>query len=114
MSTTNHLGVYVFSERQDVALELLSVGRQLATETKSFLASLAIGPNARADAEECIAHGADRVLILRNSRLERIQTDLVAEALSQAVEQVNPDVIIVGATRSGTEIAARLAQSASS
>ncbi|SRR6266508_329458 len=110
MSTTHHSGVYVFSERQDVSLELLSVGRLVAAETNSFVASLAIGPNARADAEERILHGADRVFILRNPRLERAHADLVAGALSQAVGRWNPEVIIVGATRSGIEVAARLAQ----
>jgi electron transfer flavoprotein alpha subunit len=110
MSAIHHSGVYVFSERQDVALELLSVARPVSAETHSFVASLVIGPNARADAEERIAHGSDRVFILRDPRLEGARGDLVAEALSQAVGKLHPDVIIVGATRGGIEVAARLAQ----
>lgn len=103
-------GVYVFSERQDVTLELLSVGRKLADESGSHLGSITIGANGKADAEEHIAHGAERVLIASNPRLERIQADLYAEALWRAVQHANPDIILVGATKRGREIAARLAQ----
>lgn len=103
-------GVYVFCERQDVTLELLSVGRKLADQSGSHLGSITIGANAKADAEEHIAHGAERVLIASNPRLKRIQADLYAEALWRAVQHANPDIILVGATKRGREIAGRLAQ----
>ena len=110
MRTRDYSGICVFSERQEVALELLSAAREVAKQTHSPVVSIAIGSHARGDADECIAHGADRVVILRHSGLDSSQADLVAEAMRQAVGQVSPDVILVGATRSGTEIAARLAQ----
>ncbi len=110
MSLNSSSGVYVYSERQDVALELLAVGRDLANQAGSHLGSITIGPTAKGDAEERVAHGADKVLIACNPRLERIQADVYAEALWKAVQHVNPDLILVGATKSGTEIAARLAQ----
>lgn len=110
MRATDVSGVYVFSERQDVALELLSAGRKLADEGGWCLGSIKIGPNAKAGAAEDIACGAERVLIASSPRLGRIEADLYAEALGAAMRRLNPEVVIVGATKSGTEIAARVAQ----
>jgi len=110
MDVKNSSGVYVFSERQDVRLELLSVGRELAEQAGAHLGSILIGPNTKVDADEQIAHGADEVLMVHNPRLERIQVDLYAEALWQAIQHVNLDILLMGATKRGKEIAARLAQ----
>lgn len=110
MGRDHSSGVYVYSERQDVALELLSVGRELAGQSGSYLGSVTIGPRAKADAEERVAHGSERVLIASNPWLERIRADLYAEALWQAFQHVKPDIILIGATKTGTEIAARVAQ----
>lgn len=103
-------GVYVFSERPDVALELLSVARALAGPAGSFVGALVCGPGANAAAGEHLACGADRVVVLGHPRLDPGRADLMAAAMEQAVERLRPDTLVVGATRSGTETAARLAQ----
>ena len=58
----NRGSVIVFSERQDVALELLSAGRTLAGEAEVI--SIVIESDAEKAAREQIAHGADVVLIV--------------------------------------------------
>lgn len=102
--------VYVFSERPDVSLELLSIGRELANKMVSGLASISIGADSRFNAKEQIAHGADKVIIIENPRLESFQAELYTEALWQLVMKQEPEIFLIGATKHGMEVAARLAQ----
>jgi len=100
-------GVCVFSERQDLVLELLSVGRELAGG--DALLSVAVGPDAQSDAHEQIACGADEVFVLES--VEGAQAaDLHVEALRQIVERSRAEILLIGATAHGCEVASRVAQ----
>jgi electron transfer flavoprotein alpha subunit len=100
-------GVCVFSERQDVVLELLTVGRELTSG--GTLISFAAGPGAEAAALEQIAHGADEVFVVKS--MEGVQAaDLHVEALRPIVDGPRTEILLIGATAHGTEVASRLAQ----
>lgn len=101
------LKVCVFSERQDVAMELLSAARTLVGEDP--VASIVVGDDGDRIAAEQIAHGADLVYVVHATNgADPIQAHL--RALGEAVTRHEPDVILIGATVHGTEIAARFAQ----
>ncbi|HEX9639578.1 MAG TPA: electron transfer flavoprotein subunit alpha/FixB family protein [Acidobacteriota bacterium] len=100
-------GVCVFSERLDVGYELLSIGRRLADRTA--LVSIVCGPEADEAAKQHVARGADRVLI-GAAPAGSDPTERYLAALRQAVQQVQPSAVLIGATRCGNELAARLAQ----
>ncbi|MEE8411286.1 MAG: electron transfer flavoprotein subunit alpha/FixB family protein [Acidobacteriota bacterium] len=103
----NRGSVCVFSERQDVALELLSAGRTLAGE--AAVVSIVIGPDAEKAAREQIAHGADAVLIVEpGDGADPVKVQL--EALGGTLARHEPDVVLIGSTVHGTEVAARFAQ----
>jgi len=99
-------GALVYSERKSVALELLTFAATLGQPTAVAL----LGPDAAAWAEDCFAHGAGRAYAGDHPALADVPADVVSEALAQIVEQAGADVILVGSTLRGREVAGRLAQ----
>lgn len=100
--------ILTFSERPDVAAELLAVGRRLADAANARLVSALPGTEPDKRAAEQIAHGADEVLLLSAPSLT--DTDCLLAGLERALETATPSVVLVGATRNGAEVAGRLAQ----
>jgi electron transfer flavoprotein alpha subunit len=108
--TASSSGVWIWSERQDVALELLTPGRALGAALGAGVASIALGKDAGLEAAEPAARGADEVLVAADPRLDELQAELHVAALAQALAWHRPEVLLVGATCHGVEVAARLAQ----
>ncbi|MFO1349847.1 MAG: electron transfer flavoprotein subunit alpha/FixB family protein [Gammaproteobacteria bacterium] len=102
-------GILVYSEDAEIAAELLGAARTLAGPTGMALASAAIGPNIAALADDCLARGADEVITVRTADAP-LDSEALAAALQAVVQALQPAVLLLGATRSGLELAARLAQ----
>lgn len=104
-------GVLLFSENPETVGELLTLGRELASRLHRPLTVAAIGHNAQALRDEGLARGADEVLAVRGSQGEGIVPDeLIATALCEAIRASAPAIVLVGASRTGAELAARTAQ----
>src|SRR5689334_12498012 len=104
-------GVLVFSEQTETLVELLTPGRDLAARLDRPLSAVAIGRNTGPLCDEALSHGADEVLVLRTAQGEQIiAEESLAVALCEAIRDVSPAVVLVGATRTGTELAASAAQ----
>jgi electron transfer flavoprotein alpha subunit len=101
-------GVWVFSELPQLTLELLGKGRTLANDLGTELTAVLAGPNQ--DTERYIQHGADKVISLEDPLLNTFQVDTYTDALTELINQHKPDVLLIGATRSGLEFAPRLAE----
>lgn len=99
-------GVLVYSERKSVALELLT----FAATLQQPVAVALFGSQSAAWADDCFAHGAGKAYVSDDPALADLQSDVVSEALAQIVKQVGADVILVGSTLRGREVAGRLAQ----
>ncbi len=99
-------GVLVYSERESVALELAT----FASTLKRPVAVALVGQEAAAWAKNCFAHGAERAYVSTDPTLSELQADVLAEALAQITKQADADVILIGSTLRGREVAARLAQ----
>ena len=102
--------ILTFSERADVACELLARGRALADDRGGTVVSVVVGQAGRARAEEEIARGADEVLLVGGEYPGWTDSGVLLDALAHVVEIRKPSVVLVGSTRVGGEIAARLAQ----
>jgi electron transfer flavoprotein alpha subunit len=102
--------ILTFSERADVGTELLAVGRQLADGSALRVVSLVLGEDGMARADEEIARGADRVVVASRQSSPTTDPSVLLEVLAQAVEAVEPSIVLIGSTRVGAEVAARLAQ----
>ena len=101
-------GVWVFSEMQQLTLELLGKGRGLADQLGTHLAAVSIGSNE--EAQKLIQHGADKVFSISDPALKTFQVDTYTDALTALATEHKPDVLLIGATRSGLELAPRLAE----
>lgn len=96
-------GIWIYSENANLAAELLTAGRELADKLVQPLCAITIIPE---DAKELIASGADRVFALKG---DNPWPESYATPIAQLAEQESPDVIIVGATLRGKDLAAKLA-----
>jgi len=101
-------GVWVFSEMQQLTLELLGKGRGLADQLGTHLAAVSIGSSE--EAQKLIQHGADKVFSISDPTLKTFQVDTYTDGLTALATEHKPDVLLIGATRSGLELAPRLAE----
>ena len=102
-------GICVFSEKESVALELLSKGRELANATGTTLTAIYLGATSP-DPKPFGEHGADIVLVGKNQQLNQFNPDTALQALFQILKTQPPILFMIGATKEGREIGARLAQ----
>jgi electron transfer flavoprotein alpha subunit len=103
-------GILVYSEVEQTALGLLTRGRDLAAELGKPLAVALLGEGSAGRADACFAHGASRAWVGDDPNLAVFQASTYAAALAQIVAQAEADIILMGSTRRGRELAPRLAQ----
>ena len=103
-------GIIVYSELVETALGLLTKGRELATALNKSLSVALLGDEAARQADTCFAHGATQAYVGDDQALTHFQARIYAAALAQVVTQAEADIILIGSTRRGRELAPRLAQ----
>jgi len=109
---SDYQGVVVYCETKDekilpIAAEGLGIGRKLADTLGQELAAIIIGNNALA--QQAIAAGADKAYIFDNTQLKEYQPDAYISVLEKAIKQIKPQVVMMGQTDNGREMAPRLA-----
>jgi len=102
-------GLWVFSEAYDLTLEMLGKGRELADRLQTELTAILIGNNVHDKANELISYGADKVYLIDNPALERFQAEAYIGVLHNLARIYRPEIVLVGSTRNGKPLAARLA-----
>jgi electron transfer flavoprotein alpha subunit len=102
--------ILVYSDKPDVARELVFKGKKYAAELGLSLAAAALGSGFAEAAKEHGAFGADVVYASQDPALEGLAADVVAEALAQIAKQADATYVLLGSTRRGKELAGRLAQ----
>ncbi len=106
---SEYKGVLVFSEKPDLMLEMLGKGRELAEKQQAELAAVLIGGNVADRANELVKYGADKVYVASNAALERFQAEAYLDVLHSLALSYKPETIMIGSTRNGKPLAARLA-----
>lgn len=102
--------ILIYSERETLALELLTGARDIASARGASLAVALLGDGAADRADACFQHGAEKAYVAAGPALDNPQTDTTAEALAQIARQADADLVLVGSTRRGRVLAPRLAQ----
>lgn len=102
-------GVWVYSESKDLMIEMMGKGGELARKLQAQLSAVLLGYEVKGQANELTEHGADKVYLVDNPALKSLSTDPRLSVLTTLVTQHKPDIILVGSTRRGIEIASRLA-----
>ena len=92
-----------------IATELLGCGRKLADELKEELSAVLIGSGVSGLAKEAIAFGADKVYVVDDAALKDYQTDPYLSAMDKVVKEAMPQILLMGQTSIGRDLAPRLA-----
>lgn len=113
MDTTQYKDVYVFCEQregviQSVALELLGKARELADTLKENVVAILLGKNITDKAQDLIASGADKVLVVDNDLLKDYLTEPYTQAITQIINEQKPSILMIGATTIGRDLGPRL------
>jgi electron transfer flavoprotein alpha subunit len=106
-------GVWVFVEQAEgrparVSIELLGKGRELAGKLDVELTAFLIGESVGDLAKELIFYGADRVIVADDPILKDYGTELYTDIISEQAMKEKPEVLIVGASPIGRDLAPRL------
>jgi electron transfer flavoprotein alpha subunit len=101
--------VLVIAEQMDgafrkVTFEALSAARRLDNE----VVAVVLGSGIEGAAAELGKYGAAKVLVADDAALAEYTVDAYTEVVAGIVGQINPDVVVLGATTQGKELAGRL------
>lgn len=109
--------IYVFVEQKNG--EVANVGYELISEARKLVASIPhmnfqvvgviLGNNIKAKANDIIAHGADKVIVVEHALLETYSTQFYSDALTEVITTYKPDSLLTGATVLGRDLAPRVA-----
>lgn len=114
MNITEYSGVWVFAEQRDgvlqnVVLELLGKGREIADKLNVKLSAVLLGDGVAALADTLKEYGADEVLVAEDPLLKHYTTDAYTKVLCDMVGEYKPEILFVGATFIGRDLGPRVA-----
>jgi len=92
-----------------VTFELLGKGLELAEKLESELCAILFGEATEEQVRSLIAHGADKVYVLRHERLSRYSNDAYASALAQTMQRFAPYAVVAASTSFGRDFVPRVA-----
>ncbi len=109
--------IYVFVEQKngviaEVGYELISEARKLVASIPDMgfkVVGILLGSNIKDKAQEVIAHGADKVIVVDDELLKDYSTQFYTDAITQIIEAYKPDSLLTGATVLGRDLAPRVA-----
>ena len=96
-------GIWIYSEDTNIAQQMLTLGKELAGQLQQSVCALTIYAQ---DAQTLIASGADKVIVLKG---ENPWPESYAQAIAAQAKEQNPDLILIGATLRGKDLAAKMA-----
>jgi electron transfer flavoprotein alpha subunit len=94
---------------EEVSLELLSKGTALSQRMGVALSAVLLGDEVEEAARELVFHGAEKVYLLEDVRLRYYQSEAYARLLAGVIKEHEPQVVLIGATEIGKELAPRVA-----
>lgn len=106
---SEYRGIWAYSENKELMLELLGKGSELAGKLNTQLTAAVLGHEVKGQAKELVGYGAQKVVIVDNPQLREFQVEPYLSALTQLTQQHKPELFLIGSTRRGKELAARLA-----
>lgn len=113
MDKSQYKGVFVFAEQrggvvQNVAFELIGKATELAKEVNEQVTAVLCGYQIGGLAQELIAAGADRVLVVDHEYLKDYTTEPYAQAVCHILDTQKPEIVLIGATTIGRDLGPRL------
>ncbi len=103
-------GILVFSENQKLARELSSKARQVADTQSLNVSMVLLGESVSAEGAEYASWNVDTICTVQNPLLKDLNPETYTTALAGVVEHLQPVLVLVGASKFGLEVSARLAE----
>jgi electron transfer flavoprotein alpha subunit len=96
-------GIFVFSENNELALQLLTLGQNLAAVMGTQLQAITINEE---NASQLVAAGVNRVYVMKNAGYRPENYD---KAIADLLSKEQAELFLVGASTRGRELAAKVA-----
>ncbi len=114
VDVSQYSGVWVVAEHdgenlRTVTLELLGEGRRLANQLGVELSAVVMGEGTERLCGEAVAYGADKVYVVDHPVMARYRTMPYANVLTGLINQYKPEIVLIGATSMGRDLASRVA-----
>jgi len=102
--------VWVIAEQidchiQSISLQLIGQARKLADQLGTSVETILLGDNIKQQARQLIAAGADKVYLGNAPELEVYQPELYTEIVANLAAEHRPEIILIGSTDMGRELA---------
>jgi len=106
--------IVVWAEQREnkllpVSLELMAKALELAEKLSGTVSAVLMGSGLRNLADTLIHHGATRVYLVDDPLLNLYQSDLYPKILARILSQKTPEVVLIGGTTIGMDLAPRTA-----
>jgi len=107
-------GIWVYLEQdqgrlEGVSLELVGKARELADGRGIPVVGVLLGDQVSGLAQEAIAAGADEVRVADHPLLAQYTTDGYTKVFTELILEGKPDILLLGATPNGRDLAGRVA-----
>ncbi|MDV9720807.1 electron transfer flavoprotein subunit alpha/FixB family protein [Clostridioides difficile] len=114
INLNDYNGVWVIGEQREgkinpVTIELIGEGRKLADQLGKEFAVVIAGYEVEKEVKELLHYSVDKVYYINDPLLKDFTTDGYAISIANLIERKKPEVVLVGATSIGRDIAPRIA-----
>jgi electron transfer flavoprotein alpha subunit len=114
MTEEEYKGVWVFVEQTNgepstVSWELLSIGADLARDLNVELCTMVIGDTVEHLCQESFAYGASKAYLMDAPMFHYYRTEPYYRAVCYLIDRYKPEVVLVGATSLGKDLAGAVA-----
>lgn len=94
---------------EEVSLELLSKATTLSQRMGVALSAVLLGDEVEEVARELVFHGAEKIYLLEDAQLRYYQSEAYTRLLAGVIKEHKPQIILIGATEIGKELAPKVA-----
>lgn len=114
INLADYQDVWVIAEQNEgkihpVTIELVGEGRKLADALGKKLAVVVPGADAEDEAQKLLHYNVDKVYYIKHPLLKDFSTEGYALSISELILKKKPEVVLLGATSIGRDIAPRIA-----
>jgi electron transfer flavoprotein alpha subunit len=95
-------------EIRDITFEMLTKGKELAEKTNANLTAVLLGHKTK-DYAKKLADYAERVLVVKDTKLENFNSVAYQRVLAQLISEHEPSLVMIGHTGFGVDLAPSLA-----
>jgi len=106
--------ITIIAEHKDnrlntVTRELIAKAKELAEELDYDVSVLALGDEISEVTEQICRYTPDRIFYIEDKKLGLYNTDAYTAAITEYLQRKKPDIVLIGATHQGRDLAPRLA-----